>query len=432
MKKQFLHILLSNNLTTALLIKENETEILFSNIHISHTEKIFNCLLPYHHLPIRLIVDTVNVSIKIFDIAGMNWWHKYELTRRLKKESLSSDWQCQWQQDLKLIVMTGMFSTIEHEFLRQLSVQKFLIEHAIPSLWILNQTLLKGHQIQQNGIVQIPLQDSFQQVLYLNSTPKIARISKDTNVLDWLQFVQTKYKITLDVLDISRLITSLGTINDSFATYISRQLIHQKSPKLIFSKKIGVNSYYQKFNLLKQLTHGFIAAIVIFTIIKIPYLIEMGTTDIKLRTLIKEEQTLLDQLPIDQQLSTVVKSCIDKRNIIESFNNKSFPVMFFLEKISKILPNYGQIIFVRITPPISQFSDDQRNEFSVNLKIVPFKNSKDLQLLTTELHKVFGTNLRIHIINSPLTTQTTEAETLKYTVQINMTGLIHDLQRLKH
>jgi|GEM_PF-2483255 len=432
MKKQFLHIFISNSLTTALLIKKNQVETLFSNIHISHTEKIFNCLLPYHHLPVRLIIDTVNISIKTFDVSGMNWWHKYELTKRLTAESLSSDWQCQWQQDLKLILITGMFSAIEHDFLSQLTGRKFLIEYAIPSLWVLNKTLLKGHQIQQNGIAQIPLPDSFQQVLYLNGAPTIARISKDRNVLDWIQFVQTKYKIALDVLDTSRLITSLGKINDSFATYISSQAIPSNAPKIIFSKKIDVGNYYQKFNLFKQFTYGSIAATVIGTMITIPYLIDMRTADIKLRTLINKEQTLLDQRPLDQQLTTVVKTHIEKRNIIENFNHQSFPVMFFLEKISQILPNYGQVVSVRITPSLSQFSKNQRNEFAAHLKIVPFKNSKDLQLLSTELHKVFGNSLRVHIINSPLTTQTTEPQTLKYTVQINMTGLIHDLQRLKH
>lgn len=432
MQKKFLHLFLSNNLVTALLIRENDVEILFSSAEISNPEKVLKCLLSYHALPIRLIIDTVNVSIKTFDTTGMNWWHKYELRQRLNQESLSSDWYCLWQQEQKLIALTGAFSETEHSFLKQLITQNFLIEHAVPSLWILNQTLLKGHQIQKVGIVQIPLQNSFQQILYLNGVPTTSRISKDENVVDWIQFIQMKYKINIDVLEARRLITSLGNANDSYETYISKQLIHKTSPKISFSKKIPLGKYYQKFNFLKQLAQGTCAAAAVAAIVILPYIISTRTDNLKLLALIDKEKSVLEALPVHPQQPDLVKNYLDKQNIMESFYQTSFPIMFFLEKISKILPDYGQVIFVRVVPPISKFTANSKDVFSIHLKIVPFKNSKDLKLLTTELHKVFGADLRIHIINSPIKGENKEAAVLTHTVQINMTGLIHEIQKLKH
>ncbi len=153
--KKNLHIFLSNNFVTALRIVGNNTETLFSEISLSqHLEKVSNCLMLYHEYPIHLVIDNTNISIKTYNIIGMNRWHKYELRRRLQHESSSHDWHSFWEENSKLILVKGELSDVEKTFLQMLNIKRFLIESAAPALWMLTNLLLKGHIIKQNGIVR--------------------------------------------------------------------------------------------------------------------------------------------------------------------------------------------------------------------------------------------------------------------------------------
>ncbi|QOL20435.1 hypothetical protein [Candidatus Bodocaedibacter vickermanii] len=432
MKQSFLHIFLSNNLVTATHVAEHETELLFSNIHLSNLDKIVQELTPYHHVQIRLILDAPNIVIKSFDTLGMNYWHQYQLSRRLAKES-ESDWYALWKKHDQLIFIKGNLSELEHTFLNHLHQRRFLIESTVPALWILNTVLLSGHQIKKNGIVHFPIQDHFQQVLYLNGMPTISRITQTIDTSDWIQFVRTKYKLTLETLDADRLIKSLGKANDSFSTYALNQLPAAHAPNIIFKQGLNIKTYYTYAHMFRQFTYGMATISLLLVAALVPDLIEMNTHQLKLDTLINDELALLDKYAVNDTLTTISDAYAQKRAVVESFNTQTFPTMSFLEKLSTILPNYGQVIYIRLTPKVSSLTAAPgRDEFTMHMRIVPLKNSKNLQLLTTEIHKTFGSQVRIHIVNTPTVQANGSSEDLplKHTVQINMTGLMHDLQRL--
>lgn len=431
MKQKFLHIFLSNSLATATYVAEHETELLFSNIHLSNLDKLLQELTPYHHIQIRLILDAPNITVKSFDTLGMNVWYQYQLSRRLAKES-QSDWYSIWKEQDQFILIKGNLSELEHTFLKQLHHNRFLIESVVPALWVLSTVLLKDHQIKKNGIVQFSIQDQFQQVLYLNGVPTISRITQTLDTNDWIQFVKTKYKLTLETLDIDRLIKSLGKANDTFATYALTQLPSVHAPNILFKTELSIKTYYTYAHMFRQFTYGMATISLLLMAAMIPDLIEMNTHQIKLNTLINDARPLFDKYATNDTLTTVSDAYVQKRTVVESFNAGSFPTLSFLEKLSTILPNYGQVIYIRLIPKASSLTLQNRCEFAIHLRIVPLKNSKNLHLLTTEIHKIFGSKLRIHIVNTPTaqTNDSSEALPLKHTVQINMTGLMHDLQRL--
>ncbi len=427
MKQSFLHIFLSNNLVTAAHVADHGTELLFSNVHLSNLDRLLQELTPYHHIQIRLILDAPNIVVKSFDTLGMNVWHKYQLSRRLAKES-TSDWYSHDQ----FILIKGNLSELEQSFLNHLYQRRFLIESTVPALWVLNTVLLNGHRIKKNGIVQFPIQDHFQQVLYLNGVPTISRITQTIDTTDWIQFVRTKYKLTLETLDAERLIKSLGKANDSFATYALNQLPSLHAPNIIFKKGLAIKTYDTYAHVFRQFTYGMATISLLLMAAMVPDLIEMNKHQFQLDTLINDELAILDKYAVNDTLTTTSDAYAQKRTVVESFNARSFPTMSFLEKLSTILPNYGQVIYIRLTPKVSTLTTPNQGEFAMHLRIVPLKNSKSLQLLTTEIHKTFGSQVRIHIVNTPTVqaNDTAEELPLKHTVQINMTGLMHDLQRL--
>lgn len=431
MKQQFLHIFLSNNLVTAATVADHGTELLFSNIHLSNLDKIVQELNPYHHLQMRLILDAPNIMIKSFDTLGMNLWHQHQLSRRLVKES-KSDWYSIWKEHDQLLLIKGNLSELEHTFLNHLHQKRFLIESIVPALWILNTVLLHGHQIKKNGIVQFPVHNHFQQILYLNGVPTISRITQSTDTSDWIQFVRTKYKLTLETLDADRLIKSLGKATDSFTTYALNQLSSLDAPNITLKKGLNIQTYYTCTHLFRQLAYGMATISFLLIAAMMPDLIEMNRHQFKLNTLIDDQRSILNKYAINDTLTTTSDSYAQKLNAVESFNAQTFPAMSFLEKLSTILPNYGQVIYIRLTPKLSTLTPTGGDEFALHLRIVPLKNSKSLQLLTTEIHKTFGSKVRIHIVNTPTVQANSSAEEtpLKHTVQINMTGLIHDIQRL--
>lgn len=431
MKQNVLHIFLSNNLVTAVHIANNKTELIFSGVHLSNLDTVLTSLSPYHAAQIRLILDAPNMVIKSVDTLGMNYWYQYQLSRRLANET-NADWYSLWKESESLILIKGTLSELERTFLHQLIVKKFLIASIVPALWILNNSLLKGHIIKKNGIVQFPLHDLFQQILYLNGVPTISRMSKNTDTTDWVQFVKTKYKITLESLDAERLIRSLGCPTDTFSLYTLTHLPSSHYPKITLTQDLNLKKYNVYAQFLKQCAYGMMIVSAVLIAAMLPNLINMHNHQIKLDMLIKKEQEVLDTYTVNDKLTATSQTYTHKRNVVESFNAQSFPAMPFLEKISKILPNYGQVIYLRLTPKVSKLSTSGTDEFALNLRIVPLKNSKSLQLLTTELHKVFGSKIRINIIKNPTvhTNDTKEATSLKHTVQINLTGLMHDIQRL--
>jgi hypothetical protein len=431
MKQHFLHIFLSNNLVTAAHVTEDGTELLFSNVHLSSLDKILQELTSYLHIQIRLILDAPNLIVKSFDTLGMNPWHQHQLSRRLVKES-KSDWYSIWKEHDQLILIKGNLSELEHTFLNHLHQRRFLIESIVPALWILNTVLLNGHQIKKNGIVQFSTHTHFQQVLYLNGVPTISRMTQTTDTSDWIQFVRTKYKLTLETLDVERLIKSLGKPTDSFTTYALNQLPFLQRPNITFKKELPLQTYYTYAHLFRQFAYGMATISLLLIAAMLPDLIKMNKHQFKLNTLISTELSILDAYTPSDTLTSTSESYIQKRNVVELFNTQSFPTMSFLEKLSTILPNYGQVIYIRLAPKVSRLNTPGGGEFAMHLRIVPLKNSKSLHLLTTDIHKMFGSQVRIHIVNTPTVQAngTSEELPLKHTVQINITGLMHDLQRL--
>lgn len=433
MKQNVLHIFLSNNLVTAMHIADDKNDLVLSDAHLSNLDHILASITPYHGTQIRLILDSANMVIKSINLEGMNYWHQYQLSRRLAAET-KSDWYSVWKESDSLILIKGNLSDLERSLLQRLEDKHFLIESSVPALWILNNSLLKDHTIKKNGIVHFPLQDHFQQILFLNGVPTVSRISQNTDATDWVQFVQTKYKIALESLDIERLICSLGSPTDTFPIFALKTRAKFSPPKIIFKHGATLEKYNVCAHFLKQCSYGMAALCVALIAVMAPALMDMNTRHIKLDRLIKQEQDILTTYAVNNTLTAASQSYTHKRNAVESFNAQSFPAMPFLEKISTILPSYGQVIYLRLTPKISKLYTAGTDEFALHLRIVPLKNSKNLQLLTTELHKAFGPKIRINIIKNP-TVQTKdkkEAESLKHTVQINLTGLMHDIQRLTH
>jgi hypothetical protein len=431
MKKNTLHIFLSNNEVTAMHIADDKSEVVFSDTHLSNLDHFLERLPSYHGTKIRLILDSSNMVIKSIDLRGMNYWHQYQLSRRLAAES-KSDWYSVWKESNTLIFIKSTLSDLERTFLQHLEEKHFLVESIVPALWILNNRLLKGHTIKKNGIVLLPMHDNFQHVLYLNGAPTISRISQNTDTTDWVQFIQTKYKIALESFDGKRLIRSLGAPTDTFSLYALTHLPSSHYPKVTFSKGLNLKKYNIYAQFLKQSAYGMAAVCIALIATMTPALMDMNTRHIKLDRLIKKEDDVLSTFAVNNALTLASQSYTHKRKSIESFNAQSFPSMQFLEKISAILPNYGQVIYLQLTPKISTLNTAGRDEFALHLRVVPLKNSKSLQLLTTELHKTFGSKIRVNIIKNPTiqTKDTQKTESLNHTVQINLTGLTHDIQRL--
>jgi hypothetical protein len=431
MKQKSLHIFLSNNLVTAVHLAEGKHELIFSDIHLSNIDNILTLLTPFYSTHIRFVLDTPNVMIKSIDLEGMNYWHQYQLSRRLANET-KSDWHSLWKENKSLILLKGNLSELERTFLKLLIAKKFLIESIVPALWILTNTLLKGHTLRKNGIVHFSLHDQIQQVLYLNGLPTISRVTHNIDTSDWEQFVQAKYKTTLDTLDAERLIRSLGSPTDTFPTYALTHMASSRCPAITFHGGLNLKRYSAYTNFGKQCAYGMATLGVLFIAAMTPKLIDMNTHQLKLDTLINKERDILETYTLDDTLTKASQTYMHKRNVVESFNAQSFPAMSFLERLSTILPNYGQVVYLRLIPKVSKLNTVGTDEFAVHLRIVPSKNSKSLQLLTTELHKVFGSKLRINIIKNP-TIQRDKSQDdaqLKHAVQINLTGLMHDLQRL--
>lgn len=430
MKQEFLHIFVYNNLVTASHMGTETVEHLFSNVHLSNLDKILSCLNPYQHLPIRLVLDTPNLTIKSFDITGMNRWHQYQLHYRLAKES-TSEWHGSWIEHRSLVFIKGNLSDTERPFFDALINQKYLIHSVIPALWIVNNVLLAGQKIKENGVVIIPIADQFQQVLYLNGNPTISRISDIPDTPDWMQFVRTKYHLTLEVLDTTRLITSLGKATDSFQSFTLEHLPSKNYPNICFSEPHHPRLYYVYANGLKYTSRMLFVVSAMFVTAIIPELMDLNTHQAKIDSLLSTQSDLVGQYVIPEEQDASSKTYTHKRQVVEAFNKQTFPAMYFLERISSILPNYGQIIYIRIAPSISSFSLAKTDGFSIHLRLVPSKSSKSLQLLTSELHKIFGDKLRIHVVKNPTisTDNKNEATQLKHTVQVNMTGMIHELQK---
>lgn len=430
MKQEFIHLLICNNLITAVHVGPGTHELLFSNARIANTDKIFTTLAPFYHLPVRLMLNTPNLIIKSFNTKGMNPWHQYQLIQRVAKES-NSEWYATWKEQHSLIFVKGTLSDTERDFLQQLSHQKYLIESIVPTVWFINTLLLKGHTIKQNGVVLIPMADQFLQILYLEGTPTISRIINTSDTTDWVEFVRTKHQLTLDVLDTTRLISSLGKATDSFETFALEHLPPEGYPNIVFAGT-SPRKYFHFSNGLRTLSKIMMMVSGLFLAGTIPGFIDIATHQTTIDALLNNQKTLLNDYPLAKQQDATSKLYTHKRQVVETFNAQTFPTMYFLERISTLLPNYGQVIYVRITPSISKISPSTTDEFSVHLRLVPSKSSKNLQLLISELHQLFGDKLQVNIVQNPTVSMEHKNDTtqLKHTVQINLTGMIHELQRL--
>lgn len=430
MKQEFIHIFVCNNLITAVYKKAETYELLFSNVRLLNLNKVFGALAPFHHLPIRIILNTPNPIIKSFNTKGMNRWHQFQLTRRLAYES-TADWYAIWKENHSLIFIKGNLSEGERAFIHQLNQQRYLIQSIVPALWLINNTLLKGHEIKLNGVVLIPTEDQFLQILYLDGSPTIARIINTTDTTDWIEFVRTKHHLHLEVLDATRLISLLGKSTDTFETFLLDHLPKDGCPNNVFSG-IAPRNYYVCANSLKYIARTMIAISAIFVAGTLLNTMDINTHQTHIDSLLTLQNTLLEQYKMHPHHDESSKVYIQKRQIVETFNAHTFPTMYFLERISTILPHYGQVIYVRITPSISNLSPPKGDDFSVHLRLVPLKSSKNIQLLTTDLHKLFGDKLQVHIVHNPTVSndQNDDTTQLKHTIQVNMTGKIHELQRL--
>ncbi len=300
------------------------------------------------------------------------------------------------------------------------------MEAATPCLWILNKTLLHGHQISRNGIVQITLQNHIQHILYLNGAPTLVRTSNNPDTTDWQQFVYKKHNLSLETLDVNRLVTSLGKSTDSFPSYVLRQ---QYPSVVIFANALNLYRYQTITNIANQISRGGIAASLIGVISLFSDIPTLSHSHSTLASMHTKQRQLFERLPLNPQLEAESKAYLKQRSVVERFNAQSFPAMSFLERMSKILPDYGQVIQLKIIPQISALQASKHTMFSVHAKIVPLKSSKNLQLLTTELRKTFGKELRVNVIKNNVAPPAEEPH-LKNSVQINMTGSIDGLSRL--
>lgn len=431
MKQKSLYIFLSNSLVTVVHVVGNVRTLVLSNLHLSNIDQLLTLLAPFYSTPIQCVLDTPNAIIKSIELDGMNYWHQYQLSRRLINET-KSDWHSLWKEHNTLILIKGNLSEFERTFLQQLTAKNFLISSITPALWILNNCLLKGQTIRKNGIVYFPLHDQVQQVLYLNGVPAISRVTQNADTSDWVQFVQSKHRITLESLDADRLIKSLGSPTDTFPTYALTCKPSSRPPLITLNNGIHLKHYNTYTTVVKQCAYGLIAASVLVIAVLTPKLIDLNAHNIKLNALIEKERTILDTYTLTDTTKAASQTYMHKRNCVESFNAQSFPAMSFLEKLSNILPNYGQVIYLRLIPKISKLTALGTDEFTLNIRIVPTKSSKSLQLLTTELHNVFGSKIRVNMIKNPMIQKDSAQQntSLKHTVQINMTGLMHDIQRL--
>jgi hypothetical protein len=430
MKQDFIHIFICNNLITAIRVGSETSELVFSNVHLSNLDKVLAALFPYHHLPMRLVLNTPTLTIKSFNTKGMNWWHQYQLIKRLAFES-ESEWYASWKEQHSLMFVKGNLSDLERAFINELRLQNYLIKDIIPALWCVNNLLLMGHEIKENGVVFIPISDQFQQILFLQGIPTISRIINTSDTTDWIQFVKTKHQINLEVLDTSRLISSLGKPTDSFSTFILDHLPSQNYPNVVFNSH-SPRQYYIYSNRIRNRSKIMIVISSLYLAVTIPNIMNLNAHQSRIDALMQSQIRLLYQYPLPEQQDATSKAYAQKRQVVEAFNAQTFPTMYFLERISTILPQFGQVIYIRISPSISRSPMPKADDFSVHLRIVPAKSSKNLQLLTSELHKLFGEKLQVHIVHNPQVSSDTldESTQLKHAVQINMTGQIHELQRL--
>lgn len=431
MNNKFLYIFLSSNTITGIRIENQNKEILFSNTKLSSAEKILPDLKKFHDYKIKLILEASPSSIKLFNTVGMGFWHRYQLKQRLKKELSQSDWYCMWEEGSNLITLKGILSLDEKIFLDTLKRERFLIVSSTPSLWLIHHNLLKGNNIKKNGIVIVPLFNFFQHVLYLNGLPTNCRISKDDNVSDWLQFISLKYKLSLDVLNISELANSKGNSHDYFITLILDGL-PSRTPTVFFTKQYSVEFYYRWVKLFNQVIYGVMIASILVIIYNINALVEIKSLKTSLEKLITTQAKLFSKIPNSAESVEAFKKYTTKRKIIETFNRQTFPTMSFLERISTILPEYGQVSYISINPTTEGNIDRiaLEDSFLVKIKITLFKNSKNLQLLTGEIHKHFGPKIRVDLL-APQPKTLTEHK-LRHTIEINLKGFIHEIQRLTY
>lgn len=429
MNNKFLHVFLSSNTITIIRVENETKEILFANTNLSSLEKILESLRNLHHYKIKLILDSSQASIKLYTTTGMRFWHRYQLKQRLKKAYHQNDWYSIWEENSNLITLRANLSSEAKVFLEALKEEKFFIILTVPSLWLIHHKL-KGHTIKNNGIVIARFPNYFQHILYLNGLPTNCRISKDDHVIDWLQFISLKYKLTLDVLNISQLVTSTESLSDPLISWLLNSLT-TKLPPIFFAKQYAVNFYYKCVNLFNQVTYGVVISSILVIIYNINGLLKIQSRDASLEKILTAQTKLLSDFSKPASSFLDFEKYDTKRKTVEAFNYQTFPTMYFLERISTILPEYGQVVYIRIIPTTADNIDkhDLKDTFLIKLKITPFKNSKSFQLLTGEIHKQFGKKIQIHILNQQPNTLIEQAQKLKHTVEINLTGFIHDFQR---
>lgn len=430
MNRKFLHIFLSNDFITALLMDGENSDLIFVSIHLNQTEHIIETLKQYNNLHFRLVLDNTNVSIKSLNTSGMRYWHQYQVIQRFKQQSKHSDWYAYWKEDKTLIFIASSLTDLEKKFLIQLMNENFLVAGAFSSLWVISNVLLHSHALKHKGIIKLNYTEYFQHVLYLNDIPVFARITHNPDAADWNQFVYSKYKINLEMLDAAELDTFNEHVDRSFPLYALKHLKQAKPPLLTFKKDINVYTFQKYITGFKQTIYAGIIAGLLGIAANIFQFFEAHTSHIKLAHLISQTNELLPKLKQYKNLKEDYKIYTLKKETVECFYSQSFPVLFFLEKISKILPQYGKVIYAKIDPKLDVPKLKNKGDFIAELRLLPFKSAKNMNSIKTELHKVFGSSLRIMVTNKAKNLPSETASNLNNNIHIHITGFIHEIQKL--
>lgn len=366
-----------------------------------------------------------NTQIKSFDIKGFKPWHTYDLKQRLHSEYEKHDWMSCWKSGTNLNLIYSNFTENEAKFILLLNERNYKIHSIFSNIQVIDQFILKNSAIKSGGIVTLSLNGNFKHLLYFENELMFTKTHPSPSTNDWIQFMQDKHSITMETLNAEKVIRLHNKPDDTFETFCIQKYKQFKPVKL--NRRIDATQNYKLHLLLKQIAFTLGALALLVTIISAPNWIKLHNTT-KTRTLIINESDRLNAT-LKQNLNNQPKHKeIQHYTFAKNFENSKLPFMYVLETIATILPKYGKVLSITLSPSTQTFQETARADtYVLKLLLTPFKSSKHLSLLNTELTQKLGKSLKIHLEKGNLQKSTLSIPSAA--VSINIKGVTRELTK---
>lgn len=422
MKKNYVFIFLNKESVSVYTYNGKEFDNILKTCSIKKTEHCFKVLDQFNTHNFVIFASFEQAQIKSFSLSGFNIWYKHQLTKRIYKDYSHYDWLDFWHSQGNINILYGYLTKNEKLFFNTLIEKKYKIQKLISNIKILDSQILKNTPITASGIVTAPINKHFEHLLYFDNALKFAKTDMKSSSSEWQSFMKEKHSETLEVLNAEEFIKSHSSQN-SFEEFAIKN--YSLCPSITLNKSITLRKTYTSNLFLKKLSLFLLSISLVFTVLSIQKWLNIHP---KIQH-IHQNTTHLNTLTSLLSKKFDLKSAADDINNYshaKRFEESKLPFLKILDHLSSILPKYGKVIAIDLNAKIPDFQNNINSEsYAINILITPFKSSKHLSLLNTELTQKLGKSLKIHL--SKKASINTSRVMPSATVSINIVGLKNEI-----